>query len=177
MSRFKLFIPLIVFVLLALLFWSVLKKPGYNPQDLPSALINQPLPSFALATVESDAIVKASDITGDVFLLNVWATWCITCRVEHPYLVKLRNQGVKIIGINYKDDRVKALDWLREYSNPYAVNLFDVDGKLGLDLGVYGAPETYVVDIKGIIRYKYVGDINEAVWQEKIKPVYEQLKK
>lgn len=176
MSRLKLFIPLIIFVVLAGIFWSVLKKEGYDPQNLPSALVGQPLPEFAVITVEADDVVKTADITGEVFLLNVWATWCITCRVEHPYLNELKKQGVNIVGLDYKDDRDKARQWLKDLGNPYHFSLFDPDGRLGLDLGVYGAPETYIIDKAGIIRYKHVGDVNAVVWQEKLKPVYDSLR-
>jgi cytochrome c biogenesis protein CcmG, thiol:disulfide interchange protein DsbE len=175
MSRLKLFIPLIFFILLTVIFWSVLTEKNYDPQDLPSALIGQPMPHFELTTVDSEQIVKTADILGEVFLLNVWATWCITCRVEHAYLNELRQQGVKIIGLDYKDDKAKAQQWIADLGNPYAINLFDGDGRTGLDLGVYGAPETYLVDKKGIIRYKHVGDVNPVVWKEKLKPLYDEL--
>lgn len=177
MSRLKLFLPLIIFSLLAIVFWNVLQNKNYDPQDLPSALIDQPLPSFTLPTVDTDNIVTEKQLVGRVFLLNVWATWCITCRVEHPYLVKLKNQGINIIGLNYKDDKAKAQAWLSDFHNPYVVNLYDEQGSLGLDLGVYGAPETYLIDAKGIIRYKHVGDINAHVWQEQLQPLYEGLLK
>lgn len=175
MSRLKLFIPLIIFVLLAAVFWSVLTKKNYDPQNLPSALIGQAMPDFQLTTVDSDQLVKTQDIIGDVFLLNVWATWCITCRVEHAYLNELRQQGVKIIGIDYKDEKIRAQQWIADLGNPYELNLFDADGKLGLDLGVYGAPETYLIDKLGVIRYKHVGDVNATVWKEKLKPLYDEL--
>lgn len=176
MSRLKLFIPLIIFVMMAGLFLYALKSKDYDPQDLPSALLGQTLPEFSLATLESDKLLTAKDIVGDVMLLNVWATWCISCRVEHKYLNELAEKGVKIVGIDYKDERPKALEWLAKLGNPYAVNLYDVDGKLGLDLGVYGAPETYLVDKSGVIRYKHVGVVDLTVWQEKIKPLYDELK-
>lgn len=152
-----------------------LNKKDYNPQDLPSALIDQTLPQFSLPTVASDQLLSTRDITGDVFLLNVWATWCITCRAEHPHLNQLAEKGVKIVGVDYKDERQKAKDWLSKLGNPYAVNLFDIDGRLGLDLGVSGAPETYLIDQKGIIRYKHVGIVDLNVWNEKIKPLYDEL--
>ncbi len=175
MSRLKLFIPLIIFMLLAAIFWSVLTQKNYDPQDLPSALIGQSLPVFQLTTVQSDDIIKSRDLIGEVFLLNVWATWCITCRVEHAYLNELRQQGVKIIGLDYKDEKSRAAKWIVDLGNPYVINLFDGDGRVGLDLGVYGAPETYLVDKIGVIRYKHVGDINAVVWKEKLKPLYDEL--
>ena len=175
MSRLKLFIPLVIFFLLAGLFLFALSKEDYNPQDLPSALIDEALPVFSLPTVGSDQLLTEKDITGEVFLLNVWATWCISCRAEHPYLNQLSEGGVKIVGVDYKDDRQKAKDWLAKLGNPYAVNLYDVDGRLGMDLGVYGAPESYLVDKQGVIRYKHVGVVSDSVWNEKIKPIYDEL--
>ena len=177
MARLKLFIPLLVFVVLALIFLQVLNTEDYNPQDLPSALIGQPLPSFHLAQLDQAAMITDQDLIGEVFLLNVWATWCISCRVEHPYLNELKTQGINIVGLDYKDDQAKALAWLQKLGNPYRINLFDKDGKLGLDLGVYGAPETYLVDAKGIIQYKYVGVVDDRVWQDEIKPLYDKLLK
>jgi cytochrome c biogenesis protein CcmG/thiol:disulfide interchange protein DsbE len=177
MSRLKLFIPLFVFVILAAIFWSVLNKKDYDPQALPSALIGQKLPEFLLPTLSEGQFVSHKDIIGEVFLLNVWATWCITCRVEHPYLNQLKQQGIKIVGLDYKDDKAKAIDWIKELGDPYTLILFDEDGRLGLDLGVYGAPETYLIDKEGVIRYKHVGDINTRVWSETLKPLYDELNK
>jgi len=175
MSRMKLFIPLIIFVVLAVIFARVLNNENYNPQDLPSALIGQTIPAFSLPALENDQVLTEKSLNfGSAYLLNVWATWCVTCRVEHPYLMKLEQDGVKIVGLNYKDNKVKAQEWLRDLHNPYVVNVFDEKGILGLDLGVYGAPETYIIDKNGIIRYKHVGDVNPQVWQETLKPIYEQ---
>lgn len=175
MSRLKLFIPLFFFFLLAGLFLFTLGREGYDPQDLPSALIDQALPNFNLETIASENKLTEKDVIGEVFLLNVWATWCVSCRAEHTYLNQLAKQGVKIIGVNYKDDKQQAATWLATLGNPYAINLFDVDGKLGLDLGVYGAPESFLIDKKGIIRYKHVGVVDTNVWQEKIKHIYDEL--
>ncbi len=174
MSRLKLFIPLVLFLLMTAVFAVVLKS-GYDPKELPSALVGQPLPAFNLPTIESDEIVTEKDLLGDVYLLNVWATWCISCRVEHPHLNQIAKQGVKIVGLDYKDDRPQAKTWLEKLGNPYALNLFDEQGRLGLDLGVYGAPETFMVDKQGIVRYKHVGVVDDTVWQEKLKPVYDKL--
>ncbi|STI47520.1 thiol:disulfide interchange protein (cytochrome C-type biogenesis protein) [Escherichia coli] len=110
-------------------------------------------------------------------LLNVWATWCPTCRAEHQYLNQLSAQGIRVVGMNYKDDRQKAIRWLKELGNPYALSLFDGDGMLGLDLGVYGAPETFLIDGNGIIRYRHAGDLNPRVWEEEIKPLWEKYSK
>jgi cytochrome c biogenesis protein CcmG/thiol:disulfide interchange protein DsbE len=107
-------------------------------------------------------------------LVNVWATWCPTCKAEHAFLNELAKEGVKIVGINYKDDDFKARQWLQAYGNPYLFNIADPDGKLGLELGVYGAPETFLVDSKGIIRAKHIGDLNPAVW-DKLQPQFEAM--
>lgn len=119
--------------------------------------------------------MSRADVTGEVVLFNVWATWCISCRVEHAYLQQLADTGVKIYGVNYKDDSAAARQWLRELGDPYVDNIADVQGSLGLDLGVYGAPETYFVDRQGIIRYRHVGVIGARVWETLLQPIYEQL--
>ncbi|CAA0122366.1 Thiol:disulfide interchange protein DsbE [BD1-7 clade bacterium] len=174
-SRIKLFIPLIIFVILAGIFLVVLKDEDYDPQSLPSALIDKPVPEFSLPQVGSDTVLTRADIIGKPMLLNIWATWCISCRVEHPYLNQLSEQGVFIIGVDYKDDRAKAQDWLGRLGNPYSVNLFDKQGSFGLDLGVYGAPETYLIDSQGVIRYKHVGVVDDVVWKGTLKPMYDKL--
>jgi len=119
--------------------------------------------------------MSRADVTGEVVLFNVWATWCISCRVEHAYLQQLADAGVKIYGVNYKDDSAAARQWLRELGDPYVDSIADVQGTLGLDLGVYGAPETYFVDRQGIIRYRHVGVIGARVWETVLQPIYEQL--
>lgn len=173
MQRLKLFLPLIIFAGLALLFWRGL---SLDPNAMPSALIDKPMPAFSLPTLEDDATrVNESLFKGQVTLLNVWATWCVSCRVEHPYLVKLAEQGVRIVGLNYKDDAQAAREWLVKLHNPYELSVIDADGRLGLDLGVFGAPETYVLDKAGTIRYKHVGVVDERVWQSTIGPLVSQL--
>jgi cytochrome c biogenesis protein CcmG/thiol:disulfide interchange protein DsbE len=112
---------------------------------------------------------------GGVSLVNVWATWCPSCRIEHPFLNRLKQQGVTIFGVNYKDDTVAARTWLTKLGNPYRLNIIDKNGRLGIDLGVSGAPETYIVDRQGMIRFKHVGIIDERVWQEKLLPVIKKL--
>ena len=109
-------------------------------------------------------------------LFNVWATWCITCRAEHPYLEKLADAGVPIYGINYKDDSAAARRWLAELGNPYRANIVDAQGTLGLDLGVYGAPETYLVDADGVVRYRHVGEVNDRIWENTLGPLYRELR-
>jgi cytochrome c biogenesis protein CcmG/thiol:disulfide interchange protein DsbE len=174
MGRLKLFIPLIVFIALAGLF---LRGLDLDPNVMPSALIDKPLPGFSLPRLDDEAIiVSEQDLLGEVALLNVWATWCVACRVEHPFLNRLaEEEGIKIIGINYKDDVEAAREWLEKLHDPYRYTIVDADGRLGLDLGVFGAPETYVIDAKGIIRYKQVGIVDERVWQQDIKPLLANL--
>jgi cytochrome c biogenesis protein CcmG/thiol:disulfide interchange protein DsbE len=173
MKRGLFFIPLIIFILLCLFLWRGL---GKNPADLPSALINKPFPAFRLpSTLEANIFITQDDLLGKVSLVNVWATWCVSCQVEHPFLLALaRDQKIFIVGMNYKDDSKAAVQWLTEKGNPYFFSFNDSNGQLGLNLGVYGAPETYVIDKKGIIRYKYVGVINETVWEQKLKPEFDR---
>ena len=171
-SRLKLFIPLILFVVLALFLFRGL---ALDPKELPSALIDRPLPEFTLPSLESDTLVNRDAVIGEVALFNVWATWCVSCRVEHPYLNQLTQQGVPIYGVNYKDEDQDALRWLQELGNPYRLNIVDADGSLGLDLGVYGAPETYLVDAGGVIRYRHVGVVDERVWRDILQPLYQEL--
>jgi len=172
-ARLKLFLPLLIFAVLAIFLGRALYL---DPTELPSALQDKPFPAFALAELAEPArTVTLEDIRGQVALVNVWATWCPTCRVEHPQLLKIAAAGTPVIGINYKDERGAALAWLEQLGNPYLFNVYDVDGRLGLDLGVYGAPETYLVDREGIIRYKRVGVVDETVWREQIEPLVRQL--
>ena len=176
MNRFLLLLPVALFGLLVWLFFAGI---GREDKDvLPSPLINKPFPAFVLQQVESETEVNASehqepakqltqdDLIGEPMLVNVWATWCPTCKAEHEFLNTLAAQGTRIIGINYKDEEALALKWLEDFGNPYEFNISDPDGMLGLELGVYGAPETFLVDGNGIIRAKHVGDLNPRVWQK-----------
>lgn len=176
--RRVLFIPLALFVVIALvLLWQLARNAqGDAPQTLESALIGQPLPAFRLTSLMAadQRVERSALVNGKPLLLNVWATWCPTCRAEHQYLNRLAAQGVRVVGMNYKDDRQKAVTWLQTLGNPYALNLFDGDGMLGLDLGVYGAPETFLIDGKGIIRYRHAGDLNASVWDNEIKPLWDR---
>lgn len=173
MAKFKLFIPLLVFAVFAVALYLGL---GRDPAAMPSALIGKPVPEFALPSlVEAGTTLDRSLFKGRVTLLNVWATWCVACRVEHPYLLQLASQGVAIVGLNYKDDSVAARQWLAEGGNPYTAVIVDADGHLGVDLGVFGAPETYLVDRDGVIRFKRVGVIDERVWEQELAPLYRSL--
>lgn len=147
-----------------------------DPSELPSALLNKPFPEFNLPSLDREAEqVTRKDLLGRPALVNVWATWCPTCRDEHEMFNQLAKQGVLIHGINYKDNVEKAHIWLRDLLNPYDIIITDAKGSLGMDLGVYGAPETFVIDKDGIIRYKFVGAVDEKVWRERLEPVYREL--
>ena len=173
MKRLLMLLPLVIFLLVAVFLYRGL---FLDPTELPSALIGKPLPSFSLPSVEDpQQVVTAEDIKGKPALVNVWATWCVACKVEHPVLNKLAEQGVVIHGVNYKDDNEAAQKWLRDFHDPYLTNIRDEQGSLGLDLGVYGAPETFLVDKQGVIRHKYVGVIDERVWREQLAPLYQEL--
>jgi cytochrome c biogenesis protein CcmG/thiol:disulfide interchange protein DsbE len=148
-----------------------------NPRLVPSPLIGKPAPEFSLPEVRDPArTVSRQDLLGKVSLVNVWASWCVSCRVEHPLLMDVARSGkVQVYGLNYKDQRQDALRWLQSYGDPYLASAYDVDGRVGIDWGVYGTPETFVVDRKGTIRYKLVGPIDEDVWQNQILPLVTKL--
>lgn len=178
MNRRLLFIPLMLFLALAIaLFWQLMRNAdGDDPMTLESALIGKPVPTFRLEALNVPGKIydRAALIGGQPLLLNVWATWCPTCRAEHQFLNGLAKQGVRIVGMNYKDDRQKAIGWLDNLGDPYALSLFDGNGMLGLDLGVYGTPETFLIDGKGIIRWRHAGDLNERVWREQLQPLWQK---
>lgn len=144
-----------------------------DPKLLPSALIGQPFPDFDLPTLAvPPRRATQADIAGEVRLVNVWATWCPTCLAEHAELTRIRTEsGLSIVGVNYKDDSAQARAWLDRHGDPYDFNVVDAVGDLGVDLGVYGAPETFLVDAGGTIRYKRVGEVTRRVWQEEIAPL------
>ena len=147
MKKILLSAPIIFFLLTLGFLYRGLEN---DPKHLPSALIGKNIPTFELRTLDAENVLTQEQLLGQPFLLNVWATWCYACRIEHPMLVELSKRGVKIIGLNYKDQESLAGDWLDDKGDPYIFSIFDPDGKLGFDLGVYGAPETYLVDAHGI---------------------------
>ncbi len=154
---------------------------GFRLQDphlLPSALIDKPFPEFALRDLhQPETIRNKQDVMGEVSLVNVWGTWCPNCIVEHPELMRIsREENIRIIGINYNDEDAKAITWLERRQDPYQFNIVDDEGKLGIDLGVYGAPETFVVDAQGVIRFRHVGPVNTVIWEEQLLPVVEHLR-
>ncbi|WP_113908221.1 DsbE family thiol:disulfide interchange protein [Aliidiomarina celeris] len=175
-ARFIYFLtPLILFLGLAVFLFSGLFS---DPTKLESALVGRPVPAFELPDLyQPDRTHNESIVGGQPMLLNVWATWCPTCYAEHTFLNKLHDEeNVYIIGLNYKDDsRAAAVRWLQELGDPYQINLFDFSGLLALDLGVYGAPETFVIDSNGVIVHRHVGDMNDRVWQEEVGPIYYSL--
>lgn len=168
-------IPITVFVLLVVVLGVGLTR---DPKLVPSPLINKPLPAFTLTTLaDAGREITAPQLKGQAYLLNVWASWCVACRQEHPLLLDLAKQNVlPIIGLNYKDERQAASEWLQQRGDPYRYSLFDDAGRLGLDLGVYGVPETFVVDAGGVIRFKHVGPLNAAVVQTELQPILLKLK-
>ena len=172
---------------------------GLNPRDVPSPLVGKPAPSFSLARVDSpQQRFSPRDMLGKVWLLNVWSTWCVSCRQEHPVLVQMAKSGsVTLVGLNYKEvrgdgaidaDKISADDetklalerangWLKQHGNPYALSVLDLDGRVGIDYGVYGVPETYVIDKLGIIRMKHTGPISPDVFSTRILPLVAELSK
>ncbi len=172
MGRLKLFVPLIICAVMGVVLFRGL---DLDPQELPSALIGKPLPEFALPGLDGGTVTQ-KDLLGEVALINVWATWCIACKVEHPYLTRLAESGLAIYGINSKDDDDAALQWLHQLGNPYRINIADHEGSLGIDLGVYGAPETFLIDADGTIHYRHVGIVDERVWREVLLPLVQRLR-
>ncbi|ALQ52023.1 DsbE family thiol:disulfide interchange protein [Nitrosomonas ureae] len=166
--------PLAIFMVLAVF---LLVGLTLNPRQVPSPLIDKPAPKFQLNQLhEPEKIMSSDDNLGKVWMLNVWASWCVACRDEHPLLVQLANSGViPIYGLNYKDERNTALQWLKRYGDPYAISIVDIDGKVGIDYGVYGVPETYVIDKKGIIRHKQIGPVTVDSLKKTILPLIKEL--
>jgi len=172
MMRFL--VPLVIFAILAGFFWKGLQL---NPSDVPSPLIDKPAPVFNIQQLQNPAaMISPVDLRGKVWLLNVWASWCVSCRQEHPVLMRFSKTGeVPIYGLNYKDTRKDAMQWLRDFGNPYMLSGFDVDGQVGIDYGVYGVPETYIIDKQGVIRHKHIGPITDKVLQDEIRPMVRKL--
>lgn len=169
-------IPLALFLVLVV-FLAIGLTRGDNRDKIPSALINKPAPAFRLPQLNDPAkTFSAEEMRGKVWLMNVWASWCVACRDEHPFLLDYAKSGVApIVGLNYKDERQNAVSWLQELGDPYLLSAVDLDGRVGIDYGVYGAPETYVIDKSGTIRLKHVGAITPDVWSEQILPLIQEL--
>lgn len=172
MKRVLFFLPLLgVFALSVFFFQALELRETRSNSELTSALIDRPFPEFALPDLDGSMRTR-DDLVGEVRLVNVWGSWCPSCRYEHPFLQELTERGVSIVGLNYKDTPQAALEWLDLFGDIYDFHVQDQSGRLGLDLGVYGAPETFLIDRMGVIRYKRVGVVDERIWQEEIKPVY-----
>ncbi|APQ10853.1 thiol:disulfide interchange protein [Pseudomonas oryzihabitans] len=170
--RLLLCLPLLAFLVLAGFLYRGLYR---DPQVLPSALVGQPFPAFSLPGVLDERLFSRQDLLGRPALVNVWGTWCVACREEHPVLNRLKAQGVVIHGVNYKDDNASARRWLAEFHDPYQLDIRDDEGRLGMDLGVYGAPETFLIDAQGIVRYRHVGVVDQRVWDDELGPRYRAL--
>lgn len=172
----RLLLPLAVFALIGALLYTGL---GRDPDLVPSPLIGKPMPEFTLPRLHSpEDQVAHGDLTGNgPFLINVWGSWCYACRVEHDVLTRLAQTGhAPVYGLNYKDRREDALRWLRQFGDPWALHLYDPEGRVSMDFGVYGAPETYVVDSSGIIRFKHVGPLTDELVDNEILPLVEELR-
>ena len=175
MRRFLALAPALVFVLVILGFVVGLQR---DPSLLPSLLVGKPLPQMALGPVrEGDVGLTNADLTGEPTLVNVFGSWCVSCRVEHPFLMRLRAQGVRIHGVDWKDAPADGAAWLNQFGDPYVRVGNDQVGRTAIDLGVTGAPETFIVDKRGRVRYKQVGPITPEVWDTKIGPLMERLKR
>jgi cytochrome c biogenesis protein CcmG/thiol:disulfide interchange protein DsbE len=171
--KIRFLLPLIIFTLIGCILWRGLKL---HPGQIPSPLINKAAPEFNLPDLLTSNRVTTQALQGHVTLLNVWATWCQACAQEHDYLVDLANNaGVIFYGLNYKDDPAAAKNWLREHGNPYQLIGIDDKGNVAIDWGVYGAPETFIVDKHGIVRYKQIGPITPEVWAQTLKPLIDKL--
>ena len=171
----KYIIPLILFIVMAVFLAMGL---SLNPRDIPSPLIDKPAPEFSLPILAEPAkTLTKTDLSGPVWLLNVWASGCGSCRIEHPIFNQLAQKNVvSIVGLNYKDEPGAAKQWLAQLGNPYNVSIMDQEGRTGLNYGVYGVPETFVIDKKGIIRYKHTGPVSVKDMQEILLPLITQLK-
>jgi cytochrome c biogenesis protein CcmG/thiol:disulfide interchange protein DsbE len=172
MTRFA--IPIAVFVALIALLGIGLKL---DPREVPSPLIGKPAPHFELPELHQAAkTFSERDMRGKVWVLNVWASWCVSCREEHPVLLDLAASGaVPVYGLNYKDKREDGLAWLKSMGDPYKVSIFDFDGRVGIDYGVYGVPETYLIDKSGVIRYKRIGPLTPEIVKDTLLPLVKEL--
>ena len=174
MKRWQFILPLGIF---AVLVGFLVVGLNLNPREVPSPLIGKPAPEFRLPRLDDPAqSIGRAELLGRVWMLNVWASWCVACREEHPLLVEFaRRKLVPIYGLNYKDQPVAAKGWLARLGNPYEASISDSDGRVGIDYGVYGVPETFVVDKRGVIRYKQIGPVTPEALQDKIEPLLKKL--
>ena len=166
--------PLVIFIVLVGFLAAGL---GLKPREVPSPLIGKPAPVFVLPQLHvPQSAISPADMKGKVWLFNVWASWCVSCRKEHPVLMNLAKLGtLPIIGLDYKDDRDAGIGWLREHGDPYILSAFDRDGRVGIDYGVYGVPESFLIDKNGVIRYKHIGPLSQKDVEEKLLPLVKEL--
>jgi cytochrome c biogenesis protein CcmG/thiol:disulfide interchange protein DsbE len=175
MRRLVYVLPVVLLIALGIAFAVGL---GRDPQKLPSALIDKPVPTFVLPPLDGRSDGFAStDLAGKVSLVNVWASWCLPCRAEQPILMGIAAAGIPVFGVNYKDKPDDAKRFLADLGNPFSAIGADRDGRVAIDFGVYGYPETFIVDRTGIIRYKHVGPINKVEWEQTLRPIVEELKR
>jgi cytochrome c biogenesis protein CcmG/thiol:disulfide interchange protein DsbE len=175
MNRFLL--PLGIFVVLVALLAVGL---NLNPREVPSPLVGKPAPDFTVPQLNApDKTFSPKEMLGKVWLFNVWASWCVSCRDEHPVIVEYARAGKLpvVVGLNYKDKREDGLRWINRFGDPYLLSAFDADGRVGIDYGVYGVPETYLIDKAGVIRFKQIGPITPEVLEKKILPLVQELNK
>ncbi len=171
---FKYVLPLLIFVVLAIFLAIGL---SLNPREIPSPLIGKPAPAFSLPVLSEPArTLSEQEFKGRVWLLNVWASWCVSCRSEHPVLNEMAKlNAAPIVGLNYKDEPEAAKQWLAQLGNPYRVSIMDIEGRTGIDYGVYGVPETFVIDKRGIVRHKHTGPVTPEVVEKVLLPMIKQL--
>ncbi|MBI3148928.1 MAG: DsbE family thiol:disulfide interchange protein [Betaproteobacteria bacterium] len=193
MKALRYLIPLAIFAMLVVFLWRGL---SLNPREIPSPLIDKPTPGFALPVLGSEQTFRPEELKGQVWLLNVWASWCVSCRQEHPVLVAIGKERVlPVVGLNYKEvrgdgeldpskidaatekalARERASKWLTRHGDPYLLSVLDLDGRVGVDLGVYGVPETFLIDREGRIRYKHIGPLTKEVWSTVFLPQVKKL--
>ena len=174
MTRWRFSVPLALFALLVVALWRGL---ALDPHDVPSPLIGKPAPAFALTRLDDAArTIGRDDMLGKVWVLNVWASWCEACREEQPALLAFaRSTAVPVIGLNYKDTRAQGRGWLARFGDPYEASLFDASGRVGIDFGVYGVPETFVIDKRGVVRFKLVGPLTREAIETRLRPLLKAL--
>jgi cytochrome c biogenesis protein CcmG/thiol:disulfide interchange protein DsbE len=165
-------VPIIVFLLLVVVFSFGLFN---DPRELPSPFLGEQAPTFEVASLkEPERLVGSAEYAGQMALVNVWATWCVGCRQEHEFLMQLAaSDAIPIYGINWRDRRDEALSWLQQLGDPYVFSAFDEDGRVGIDWGVYGAPETFLISPDGIVLHKHLGPLNPSIWEEDFVPLIE----
>ena len=172
----KAWIPLIVFAILVVFLAVGLTR---DPREVPSPLINKPAPAFKLAQLHvPEKVFDSQTMLGQVWLLNTWASWCVACREEHPVLMEYaKTKTIPLVGLDYKDKPEEGIKWLKRHGDPYDFSVRDIDGRVGIDFGVYGVPETFLIDKQGVIRYKHIGPVTPQALQQTIIPLIRELQK